>query len=891
MGLARKLRMATITLMIVALGAVGAPAQAEQQQATGLAEVPADQHPRDDYTKLAPGLRALLEDVRDGTLNEQAFVNHGYAKLGFQGNNPPQRYRDESLTEQEHAFLALVVNDVLQKLPHGVRNGIVNRITKGAFDSPPAAQEPSITALVPGFAQCDKDLNLAWVGRWKCKHSTPNFEIWYNVDGDRPVDTDDGPVPHWTYGIPGDGIPNYIQRAAGQLEVALYDYANLGYKRPNNDPIVVLYGSSRGGEKDAFTPPTSLLGARNTIWMGNKADEWSTPRHEVFHVHQYAYMKTDVINKVGNFVPLQSWMEATAEWATHQSVRDEPAPGFPDAERYDYAKNLVEFLGRPNLRLTHWDGFAQGRQYGGFIVAEFLEERFGPDVIRKVWENIASSDEGDPGIQLANTVEQLGSHIVNETIAFARASYQLCGEAKGGHPGDPWGGVWHLTDPDIPAWCDLLDADSRTTKGDPFPKIPRPARQVVNLQESGTVSGDVTVYPGGSAYLDITAPQATSDKTWRSWIVALKAKVEQQVGFVTISTMYWKDFPTRAYEDDSVTPLPDFDQSVRMGPCGGHVRQITLVFTHHNPAQVDYQEPPAKVHWEVGASKLDSAGITNGTVQLGVSKYGTLIQEGCGPSTGEGVTSLGLRYVPTGAEALAHPDPAHQCPCEGWGTQVSWPVGAGAYSTWAHAGRGISGLPGSNTGHIEVVSFEATDSTAKSVLKVEHPTGDLIVEHEFVPSARPELYQVKVTVRAAGEAADQPHVTYRRVMNWNVEPTARQELLTTDAAAPGTEYVSDDGFASPDPAAGRTKLVNEGEINDGGPYDQGSLFDLNVPMTFDPVEGLIGRMSVYYGAAGTTADANAALDALGIETAARARANTTGSGAPNVFIFGYVPHH
>ncbi|MGP3916696.1 hypothetical protein [Nonomuraea sp. 10N515B] len=40
-------------------------------------------------------------------------------------------------------------------------------------------------------------------------------------------------------------------------------------------------------------------------------------------------------------------------------------------------------------------------------------------------------------------------------------------------------------------------------------------------------------------------------------------------------------------------------------------------------------------------------------------------------------------------------------------------------------------------------------------------------------------------------------------------------------------------------------------------------------------------MSLYYGAAGTSAAANAAL----------ARANTTGSGSPNVFMFGYVPRH
>src|SRR5439155_8025961 len=54
--------------------------------------------------------------------------------------------------------------------------------------------------------------------------------------------------------------------------------------------------------------------------------------------------------------------------------------------------------------------------------------------------------------------------------------------------------------------------------------------------------------------------------------------------------------------------------------------------------------------------------IDNGVVQLGVHDVGNLNVSGGGPSSGTGTTFVGLRYLPTGAEATAP-----GCLCEGWG--------------------------------------------------------------------------------------------------------------------------------------------------------------------------------------------------------------------------------
>src|SRR5687767_16027585 len=54
--------------------------------------------------------------------------------------------------------------------------------------------------------------------------------------------------------------------------------------------------------------------------------------------------------------------------------------------------------------------------------------------------------------------------------------------------------------------------------------------------------------------------------------------------------------------------------------------------------------------------------ISNGTVQLGVFDEGHLNAPGGTPSSGSGTTNVGVRYLPTGAEATAP-----GCLCEGWG--------------------------------------------------------------------------------------------------------------------------------------------------------------------------------------------------------------------------------
>src|SRR6185295_12717746 len=111
--------------------------------------------------------------------------------------------------------------------------------------------------------------------------------------------------------------------------------------------------------------------------------------------------------------------------------------------------------------------------------------------------------------------------------------------------------------------------------------------------------------------------------------------------------------------------------------------------------------------------------ISNGVLQMGIKDGGNLIALGGSPSSGTGTTEIGLRYVPTNAEATAA-----GCACEGWGVGDRLT----GLSGYAH---GVDGLV-----NLRVVSFTATASTATSVVDMFDPANGvsvLRVTHAYVP--------------------------------------------------------------------------------------------------------------------------------------------------------------
>jgi hypothetical protein len=170
------------------------------------------------------------------------------------------------------------------------------------------------------------------------------------------------------------------------------------------------------------------------------------------------------------------------------------------------------------------------------------------------------------------------------------------------------------------------------------------------------------------------------------------------------------------------------------------------------------------------------------------------------------------------------------------------------------------------------------------------------VTHSYFPSPlTPLLYQVNVTVENISGADRE--VVYRRVMDWDIEPTEFDEYVTINAFAAGNLIrTSTDGFACSnpfeepnlDPPDFVPGPVTDLGFGTGGPYDNGALFDFNFGVL---VPGASRTFTTFYGAAGTEADAIGALIAVGAEIFSFGQPSTPNGptlGTPNTFIFAFA---
>ena len=313
------------------------------------------------------------------------------------------------------------------------------------------------------------------------------------------------------------------------------------------------------------------------------------------------------------------------------------------------------------------------------------------------------------------------------------------------------------------------------------------------------------------------------------------------------------------------------------------------------------------------AATGSGAVISNGTVQLGVNAQGSLNYD-CGaagdpvcPPASVETDVVGLRFVPLNLESTAP-----GCLCEGWGV--------------ADAASGLTGFANEAAGdaNITVDSFNApSDSQAISTVTISDPAipgHQLRVVQDYHPvSLSPNLYAASVAITNTGANAI-GDLRYRRVMDWDVEPTAFSEWSTIQGTSSQLLFDSDDGFADSDPLSGPTYINSEvvcgpdytgpcafTDLGSGGTYptvttpdDLGGLFDFGFG-ALGP--GETKRFTVYYGAAPSETDAIRALNAGGAQVYSLGESSCdgdtvdtcTGTGAagpeqgkPATFMFGFT---
>lgn len=264
--------------------------------------------------------------------------------------------------------------------------------------------------------------------------------------------------------------------------------------------------------------------------------------------------------------------------------------------------------------------------------------------------------------------------------------------------------------------------------------------------------------------------------------------------------------------------------------------------------------------------------LTNGTVKLDVNPEANLGAPGGTPSSGEETTDVGLRLSSTDNESISP-----------GGSQEGWGV--------ADAGSGTTGSVGGGRGNhnLTVVDFSSTDDTATSVVEVTTKEGapSLKVTHEYSPSSSPNLFKAIVTIENIGAEAAKS-VRYRRVVDWDVEPTPFDEYVTIEGEKTSDlRYSSNEGFADQDPLSPLQNWGASGFFTDHGPEDQGALFDF-VLGSLAPGEKR--TLSAFYGAAADEQTALAAVAEVGAKVYSLAQPNTSdgaSKGTPNTFILAF----
>jgi len=264
--------------------------------------------------------------------------------------------------------------------------------------------------------------------------------------------------------------------------------------------------------------------------------------------------------------------------------------------------------------------------------------------------------------------------------------------------------------------------------------------------------------------------------------------------------------------------------------------------------------------------------ISNGTVSLGVHDEGHLNVSG--PPSAYPTYTVGVRFLPTNAEGVGA-----GCECEGWGVADKLSNRSGY----------ANGSSSPETTHLVLESFTASSTAATSVVRVSDSAGDLFrVTHEYKPSAAtPYLYEVNVTI--SNISSQVTEVLYRRVMDWDVEPTPFNEHVTITHYETG-ELVRTytDGFQGSDPLVFYSSSdYQPGPVTDAGPADHGALFDFNFGTL---AAGAAKTFRIYYGAAESEAQAIIALTAVGAEVYSFGQPGTEDGatlGTPNTFIFAF----
>ncbi|MFC1526405.1 MXAN_6640 family putative metalloprotease [Candidatus Latescibacterota bacterium] len=219
-----------------------------------------------------------------------------------------------------------------------------------------------------------------------------HFRVHFTIDGDDAVSATD---------LDANGTPDYIDSVAAVLDRAWeLEVEELGYPPPPTDggagggdeyDVYVLDLGQWGSAKYGLTFPESEAAVTSSFMevdndytnpaYGRAGDCEGHPgsrgldalrvtvAHEFFHAIQFGYYQ----GWDGSW-----WQEASSTWMEEIA--------YPDID--DYLQYVCAFLGWPQRSLDSGRPLIESHPYGACIFPHFLDQRYGRELIRSIWEEL-----------------------------------------------------------------------------------------------------------------------------------------------------------------------------------------------------------------------------------------------------------------------------------------------------------------------------------------------------------------------------------------------------------------------------------------------------------------------------------------------------------------------
>ncbi|GIH73373.1 hypothetical protein Mth01_56260 [Sphaerimonospora thailandensis] len=286
-------------------------------------------------------------------------------------------------------------------------------------------------------------------------------------------------------------MPDAIDTFVGELSKAWTAYKSWGYDIPGS--YVSVYFGFDENDNPGLTLPfgdhifDQLEGSVIILPSAPASDRYRyLAYHELFHVMQYYFIPK--LNLITDLPSVNWWMEATAEWATHR-MYNQTDPSASGWDIYSSASDI--FLSEPQraLNSSTWPWEAHKRQYGAFILAQYLTEQTDSNFVLHSWESMGLTQL--PMEVIKDVIEGYNLEVRNVLTGFWAANYRLAVDAL-----------------DLSRFLGISVGYRDPHASTLWPvKLAgnRPARAVEQtLLQGGSANGSIRVSAGGASYLEFT---------------------------------------------------------------------------------------------------------------------------------------------------------------------------------------------------------------------------------------------------------------------------------------------------------------------------------------------------------------------------------------------------